>query len=103
MRTPIIIIAAALLTGCVGTRISTVMSECPKSMPGYVDCVKERYSREGRRPNASEIRSLYLELDSIKEMYLAGKVGEAEAVAMADKARRVILEGEGRPRVVIID
>lgn len=98
----LMVVFAALMSGCAGVGIQTVMDECPKRMPAYVDCVKDRYSSEGKSPNSSDVQGMWLEFAAIKESFVAGKIGEAEAIAEANRAYRRLILGEGTPQVNVI-
>ena len=106
MRAIAYLFVAVLMTGCAvkGTPMSTVLKSCGKSMPYYVDCVKETYQKEGIAPNDSDVRSFYAELDLVKEKYLAGRMTQTEAVVEIDRAWRVLNPPRSpRPVVYIID
>ena len=73
-----------MLAGC-GTMMKNVMKDCDRGQrfDVYVSCVKSTYSTKGRRPNSTEVRAFYANLDMISEAYKDGKISDAQAKSMA--------------------
>ena len=83
MRGVIIFVFLSLAScGIMEPRMSSVMESCDtrSDFAQYVNCIKNEYKRD---PNAQSVRSLYAQLDAIKEDYESGLLSDAKAKAAA--------------------
>lgn len=91
-------VVIVMLAGC-GTMMKNVMRECDRGQrfDVYVSCIKTTYSRKGSKPNATEVRAFYANLDMLNEAYKNGRISDAQAKSMAwDSFMRTIQASNDR-------
>ena len=92
------LLATLSLAGC-GTMMKDVLTGCDRGQEfgGFVYCIKDKYSKEGRDPNHSTVRAFYANLDAIDEAYRDKKITNAQAKSYAyDAFNKTIQAGNDR-------
>ena len=58
-----------------------VIASCDdiRDFNGYVNCIKDKYSSEGRDPSHITVRAFYAKLDEISEAFNSNKISNARA------------------------
>jgi hypothetical protein len=93
-KSPLALLLALALTGC-GTPMASIMASCDQlPFPAYAECVKARYTSEGRAPGAPSVRALYAHLDALSEAVTAGQMTQAQAKSFAHRAYMETVEAQ---------
>ena len=70
------------------TSMSDIMGGCDvgQDYSSYVECIKDRYSRDGNTPNAASVKAFYANMDQIKEASDRGQITNAQAKSLTYRA-----------------